>query len=141
MRFLVYLSLCLYLAAPLSAWAQEALKSPLSYSLREYGVILGIALLGGLVRWYLAIKKGETTVYNLSALIGELAVSAFVGLLTFWICESLNVNPLLTAAAVGMSGHMGAKGLVWMERAGKRFAETKLGVILDETGNAPLGKK
>lgn len=140
MRFLVYITLCLYLAAPLGAWAQETLKSPLSYSLREYGVVLGIAILGGAVRWYIAVKKGEIALWNLSSLIGEMMVSAFIGLVTFWICESFKLNPLLTPAVVGMCGHMGAKGLVWLESAGKRIAEKKLGIDFDdapaETGGA-----
>ena len=141
MRFFVYISLFLYLAAPVAAWAQDTMKNPLSYSLREYGVMLGIAIMGGMVRWYIAVKKGEVALWNLSSLIGEMMVSAFIGLLTFWICESLNLNPLLTPAVVGMSGHLGARGLVWLELAGKRFAEKRLGIEFDESASAPLGKK
>jgi len=44
------LVISLYLSGP--AMAQQVLpKSPLSYSLREYGLILAIAMLGGFVRW------------------------------------------------------------------------------------------
>lgn len=139
MRFIFTLVLCLHLLAPAAAWAQTTMKSPLSYSLYEYGAMLGIAMLGGLVRWYLAIRKGDSTTISLSALIGELCVSAFVGLITFWLCEAMNIQPLYTGAIVGVSGHMGARMLVMAERAGKRMAEKRLGISLEETGNAPLG--
>ncbi|APW37664.1 hypothetical protein RD110_11050 [Rhodoferax koreense] len=141
MRFLLTLILCAHLLTPIAVWAQSTMKSPLSYSLYEYGAMLGIAMLGGLVRWYLAIRKGDAMTYSLSALIGELCVSAFVGLITFWICEALTIQPLYTGAIVGVSGHLGARMLVMVERAGKRLAEKRLGISLEETGNAPLGER
>lgn len=127
----------LNLVFPVLAQANDTLKSPLSYSLREYGVILGIALLGGFARWYRGVRKGEVDAFNFSALIGELAVSAFAGLVTFWICESFSLSPLITAAAAGMAGHAGGSGITWLERAGKRYAEKRFGL----TGPAPLGDK
>jgi len=138
MRFLFSLILCLHLMAPIAAWAQASIKSPLSYSLQEYGIVLAISMMGGLVRWFLALRRGELV--SLTYLIGELATSAFVGLLTFWACEAMSINPLLTPCAVGMMGHLGAKGLVWAEMAGRRSLEKRLGLKLEDTGNAPLGK-
>jgi len=141
MKTILTLILCLHLLAPSLAHAQVAMKSPLSYSLYEYGAMLGIAMLGGLVRWYLAIRKGDMTTVSLSALIGELCVSAFVGLITFWLCEAMYIQPLYTGAIVGVAGHMGARMLVMAERAGKRIAEKRLGIDLSETDHAPLGPK
>jgi hypothetical protein len=128
------LFLALHLMLPIAVQAAEVLKSPLSYSLREYGVILCIALLGGFSRWYMAVRRGEANMLSFSALIGELAVSAFSGLLTFWICESFDVSPLITAAAAGLAGHAGGNGITYLERFGKRYAEKRFGV----TGPAPL---
>ncbi len=116
------------LLIPAIAYAQSELKSPLSYSLREYGVILGIALLGGLASWYSRVRKGETDMLNFSSLIGELAISAFAGLISFWICESLDLSPLITAAVAGMAGHAGGNGISWLERLGKNYAERRMGV-------------
>lgn len=113
---------------PALAHAQAQLKSPLSYSLREYGVILGIALLGGLASWYSRVRKGETDMLNFSSLIGELAISAFAGLISFWICESLDLSPLITAAVAGMAGHAGGNGISWLERLGKNYVERRAGV-------------
>ncbi|MES2942928.1 MAG: phage holin family protein [Pseudomonadota bacterium] len=113
---------------PLIAKAETILKNPLSYSLREYGVVLGIALLGGLASWYAKVQRGELQVLSIASLIGELAISAFVGLLAFWLCEYLNFAPLLTAAIVGMSGHAGAKAISRLEAFGLQLAEKKLGI-------------
>lgn len=108
------------------AMAQTPVKTPLSYSLAEYGVVLVAALMGGIANWYIKAKNGGEG-YSLAALIGELCVSAFAGVIAFWICEALGVAPLLTAAAVGMAGHAGARGLDWLERMAKKHAESKLG--------------
>ena len=108
--------LSLYMAAP--ALAQEVIppRSPLSYSLREYGLILAIAMLGGFVRWYNAVRKGESAAYDLRTLVGELFTSAFIGILTFWACEAMSVQPLVTAAFAGMAGHLVSKkaGEFWI---------------------------
>lgn len=138
MMHIVYaIAVSLYLAGP--ALAQEAHKSPLSYSLREYGLILAIAMLGGFVRWYNAVRRGETAAYDLRILVGELFTSAFLGILTFWACEAANAPPLVTAALAGMAGHAGVTGLMWAERVMKRFFEAKAGVSV--TDRAPLDKE
>ena len=137
MRLLFNIVLCLHLLAPFAVWAQTTVKSPLSYSLQEYGVVLAISMMGGLVRWFMALRQGR--LMSLGLLIGELTTSAFVGFLTFWGCEAMSVNPLLTPCAVGMMGHIGAKALAWAETAGRRMLERRLNVKLEETGNAPLG--
>ena len=56
-------------------------------------------------------------------LIGEIATSAFAGLITFWLCEAAQLDPLVTAALVGISGHMGSRALYQFER----WAQTRLG--------------
>ena len=139
MTNLVYaLIISLYLSGP--AMAQDVLpKSPLNYSLREYGLILAIAMMGGFVRWYNAVRRGESAAYDLRILMGELFTSAFIGILTFWACEAMGVQPLVTAALAGMAGHAGVTGLLWAERIMKRFFERKYGV--EPTDRAPLGDK
>lgn len=131
------LIITLYLASPVMA--QEVHKNPLSYSLREYGLILAIAMLGGFVRWYNAVRRGESAAYDLRILVGELFTSAFIGILTFWACEAFDVQPLVTAALAGMAGHAGVSGLLWAERVMKRFFERKYGV--SSTDRAPLDER
>lgn len=128
MRIFISLLICLHLVVPIAVWAQSAVKTPLSYTLQEYGIVLGTALLGGLASWWMKVRRGEILAWNLSSLIGELCVSAFAGLVAFWLCEYFALNPLLTSAIVGMSGHAGAKGLIWVESAGQKVLEKKLGI-------------
>ena len=134
MNHLCALIIALHLASPVMA--QEVHKNPLSYSLRDYGVILAIAMLGGFVHWYNAVRRGESAAYDLRTLVGELFTSAFMGILTFWACEAMNVQPLITAAMAGMAGHAGVSGLLWAERVLKRFFERRYGV--EHTDRAPL---
>lgn len=127
-RFILTLILCLHMMGPITAMAQSALKTPLSYSLKEYGLVLATALLGGLASWWMKVRSGEIPMWSPSALIGELSVSAFAGLIAFWLCEYMNFHPLLSAAVVGMAGHAGARGLTWLEIVGKRRIEKTLGI-------------
>lgn len=128
MRLLVGILISLHMLVPIAVWAQVVVKTPMSYSLHEYSIVLGTALLGGMASWWMKVRRGELLAWNLSALIGELCVSAFAGLLAFWLCEYFTLNPLLTSAIVGMSGHAGAKGLIWIESLGQRVIEKKLGI-------------
>ena len=139
MNHLYALIIALHMAGP--AFAQADLpRSPLSYSLREYGLILAIAMLGGFVRWYNAVRRGQSMVYDVRILVGKLFTSAFIGILVFWGCEAMSVQPLVTAALAGMAGHAGVSGLMWAERLLKRFFERKYG-ISSTTGPAPLDDK
>jgi hypothetical protein len=120
--FLATLALCLCLIGP--ALSQTAVKDPLSYPLKQYGFMLATALLGGLVSWYAKVRKGELAAWNLMHLVGELATSAFAGLLAFWICEAAGFQALLTAPLVGIAGHMGTRAIQTFEA----FAAKKWGV-------------
>jgi hypothetical protein len=51
--------------------------------------------------------------------------SAFAGLITFWLCEWAVVHPLLTAALVGISGHMGSRAIFKLERLAERIADKR----------------
>jgi hypothetical protein len=108
------------------AWAQAASsKDPLSYPVSQYGFMLAMSLLGGFVSWYAKVKRGEVIASNLMSLVGELSTSALAGLLAFYVCEWLEVAPVLTAALVGVSGHMGTRGIGLAEDALQRWIEKR----------------
>ena len=86
-------------------------KDPSTYGLITYLWVIGLAAWGGLVNFYRKVKSGETRAFNLIELIGEIATSAFAGLITFWLCEAAQFNPL-----VGISGHMGSQAIYQLER-------------------------
>ena len=72
MRIVIIIALCLHLIAPLAVWAQAAAKGPLDYSLKQYGLILGVATLGGLVSWYGKVSRGVLPPWSIHHLVGEL---------------------------------------------------------------------
>jgi hypothetical protein len=128
MKFLIQLVLCLHLIAPVAAWAQAAApKDPLGYPLKTYGFMLFIAVLGGVVSYYAKVRSGEIPAASVMHLIGEITTSAFAGLVTFWVCEYLNVPQILTAPLVGVSGHLGAKAISMMEEAAKKRFDQQTG--------------
>lgn len=131
-RTIIAIILCMHLLLPTAVWAQTVLKTPLSYTLRDYGMVLAIAILGGLAGWWRKVKRGEFAIYNIRSLIGELCLSAFSGLMAFYLCEWWGIPSLLMAAIVGMAGHAGGRGIDWLESFGQRWAEKRLGVEPEE---------
>ncbi len=128
MRTIISLLICLHMALPVAAWAQELTKqkNPLDYSLAQYGIMLAVALLGGFVGWFSKVRKGELHMFSFFHLVGELATSSLAGLVCFWVCEWANSPPLLTVALVAISGHMGARGIALFETwAADRFGGMK----------------
>jgi hypothetical protein len=119
--------LCMHLLLPATVWAQVRLKDPLDYSLKTYGLILGVALLGGFVSWYAKVRKGELPGWSVNHLVGELATSALAGLLCFWLCEWANFDRLLTAALTGIAGHAGTRAIGFFEEAMAKRAKRALG--------------
>ena len=84
-------------------------KDPLTYSLITYGWVALIAMWGGAASYIRRVRLGLTTRFSVFGFIGELVTSSFFGIMTFWLCEASEITPLLTAAFVGMSGHMGSR--------------------------------
>jgi peptidoglycan/LPS O-acetylase OafA/YrhL len=121
MRWLAAVVLAAVLSWPWLARAANE-KDPLDYPIGQYGLMLGVALLGGLVSWWAKVRKGEAKAWHISGLVGELCTSAFAGLLAFWLCEWAATPPLLTASLVGIAGHMGTRAIgAFEEFAQKRY--------------------
>ena len=62
MRMFITALVCLHLLAPIAVWSQAVVKTPLSYSLQEYGIVLGTALLGGLASCWRAARRCSSVV-------------------------------------------------------------------------------
>lgn len=128
MRILLSIVLCLHLLAPIAAHAQVAVRSPLHVPLAEYGLMLGVAILGGLVSWIRKVRAGELAPWSLSQLIGEMVIAAFAGLLTFWACDWAGLPTTVTACLTGISGMAGSKGLVLAEQAAEMWFKRRAGL-------------
>jgi hypothetical protein len=62
------------------------------------------------------LQIGVRSPFSLIEFFGELITAGFTGLITFWLCESTGISPLLTAVFVGISGHMGSRALYVIEK-------------------------
>lgn len=80
-----------------------------------WGWVLGLSAWGGAVSYFHHMTKHGLK-FSLFRLAMDISTSAFVGLLTYLLCHAANISEELTAAMVGISGHMGAKALVMLER-------------------------
>ena len=99
-------------------------KDPTTYSLITYAWITALSSWGGIVSWLRKREEGHTRPFNFVELIGEIMTSAFAGVITFWLSESAEINPLITAALVGISGHMGSRAIYLLEAwAEAKFAK------------------
>lgn len=90
-------------------------KDPTSYSFLTYGWVFGLAILGGVVSFMRKLQDGHARAFNIIEFVGEIVTSAFAGVLTFWLCEHSQLSPLVTAALVGVSGHMGSRAIFMAE--------------------------
>ena len=92
-------------------------KDPTTYSWLTYGWVLAVSSLGGLVTWVRKRRMGLIGRFSFTEFIGELVTSAFAGLVTFFLCEAGQVEPMLSAAMIAISGHMGSRAIFLFERA------------------------
>jgi hypothetical protein len=99
-------------------------KDPTNYSFVTYGWVMILSVWGGLVSFLRKQKAGKVRAFNITEFLGELMTSALAGLITFWLCEWSNTSPLLSAALIAISGHMGSRALFQFEA----WAESKFGV-------------
>lgn len=125
-NILIVAAFCLCLAWPALVRAAQD-KDPLAYPLKQWALVLGLALFGGLASWITKVRKGDVAAHNMQALVGELTIAAFVGVIAFFGCEYLNFDKVLTAAVVGIAGHMGARAITLMEEIAAKRLKDRMG--------------
>lgn len=82
--------------------------------------VLLLSVLGGAVSYVHRVRTGMTRRFNLPELVGDMFISGFVGVITFYLCEWAQFDKLLTAALVGIAGHMGSRALFLAEKVIER---------------------
>lgn len=85
-------------------------KNPFSDSLTTLLTATGLAMLGGLVKYV-----NHTDKFRFWVLVRDLLTAAFCGLLTFWMCEWMNITGPLSAILIATSGLMGTRLLRELE--------------------------
>ena len=90
-------------------------NSPENYSLITYLWVIGLSILGGTVRTLTHLKMGMTFRDLSRRWAIDIVVSAFIGVITFFLCEYAQLSQLLTASFIGISAHMGTRAIVIIE--------------------------
>lgn len=126
-QILLFVSLVLLLCG-LAYATEKTQQSPETIALITYFWVILIASLGGFVSFMRKVKSGHARAWNFAEFVGEIATSAFAGILTYWLCEWSGFQPLLTAAMVGISGHMGSRAVFLIEK----FVESKFPADIDK---------
>ncbi|MFW6021781.1 MAG: phage holin family protein [Guyparkeria sp.] len=98
------------------------------YPWLTYWWVLVLAGWGGIVSYLRKVRSGEVSRFSLTELIGELVTSGFAGLLTFLACRSAGIDELMTGVLVGISGHMGARGIFAAEKLAEKWAARRFGI-------------
>lgn len=89
-------------------------KDPLNYLPLTYLWVVGISIWAAVASYARKLKEGRAR-FSLAELIGEMFISGFVGVLTFWLCEAANIDQPFSAAIIGISAHMGSRSIMLME--------------------------
>lgn len=90
-------------------------NSPENYTWITYLWVVGLSILGGTVRTITNLKTGMSFDDVCKRWLVDIVVSAFIGIITFFLCEYAQLSQLLTASFVGISAHMGTRAIVIIE--------------------------
>jgi len=92
-----------------------------------YAWVVGLSIWGGIANFCHKMKTGHARPFNIAELIGELLISGFAGVLTFYICKATGIEGVTAAVFVGISGHMGSRAIFAFERwAMKRWGQVEI---------------
>lgn len=96
-------------------------KDPSTIPWLAYVWVIILSLLGGMVNFANRVQKRQTTWRDFAGLFAELITSVFVGVVTYYVCEWQGFAPLLTAALVGVTAHMGTRAIFQWEKFRNRI--------------------
>ena len=86
------------------------------YEWITYAWVILISFWGGVARYMERVSLMPDLKISITGLIGDVVISGFVGLVTFFICEAWKVDRMMSAALIGISAHMGSRGLFLFEK-------------------------
>lgn len=78
--------------------------------------VVALSSVGGFLSFRQKLLTGAARPFNFTELLGEIAGSAFVGVITFLLCRATGLNDFWSAALCGITGHMGTRAMMVFER-------------------------
>ena len=105
-------------------------KLPIDVGWMTYLFVIAVSCWGGLVQYLYKIQNKKGGRFSILALVSDLAISGFSGVIVFWICVWKEVDMILTSVAIGIAGHLGSRTLFLLERTleakyGKYFVDVE----------------
>lgn len=100
-------------------------KDPTSWAHTTWLLAIGMAVGGGFINWYSKVKRGHARLFNFAELVGEILVSAIVGVGTFMVLAAYEQPMGVCAGAAGVGGHMGTRLLFLLENKLEEITELK----------------
>jgi hypothetical protein len=93
-------------------------KTPLDYPMLQYFLVVLLSSIGGLVSILQEFvdQIGKCWKCAIARAIVNMVTSGFCGVLAFWLCESMDIKPLVTACVIGIAGNMGGRSLKVIEK-------------------------
>ncbi|GLP98690.1 hypothetical protein GCM10007891_05440 [Methylophaga thalassica] len=98
-------------------------KDPTAYPLITYSWVFLLSIMGGVVSYIRKRRMGKIARFSITELVGEIVTSAFAGLITFFLCEAAKIPPMLAAAMIAVSGHMGSRLIFMLEEGLQKWYE------------------
>lgn len=78
-------------------------------------IMISLALWGGTVNYISRLKRGAVQKFSFLELTAEWVISGFAGFLIWLLCQNFGVAEYMTAALVGIAGHMGGRTVFMLE--------------------------
>lgn len=104
-------------------------RDPTTYSLITYAWVFLLSIAGGFVAFIRRLNQAPKPIplhIVFARLAGELLISGFAGVITFYLCEYWSFDGLLTAVMVAISGHLGGSAIDRFTRVWDAFVEKSI---------------
>ena len=103
------------------------LRDPENWSLITWALVLGVGMMGGMVRWLNNVKNGNPRAFGFFGCFVEVFSSGFIGLMAFYLARSIGFNFELSLFFVGIAGHYGVRFLYRVQTIIEKQMEDRYG--------------
>lgn len=98
-------------------------KDPFGYPIITYLAVIGLACFGGIVKYL-----NTATEFKFGRFCIDVITSGFTGILTFYVCQFLNITGSLSAVLIATSGLLGNRCFktfedIWLNKVGGRYSQ------------------
>lgn len=100
-------------------------RDPENWSFITWALVIGVGMMGGLVRWLNNVKNANPRTFSIFEGFVEVFSSGFIGLLAFYLAESVGFNFEFSLFFAGTAGHYGVRFLYKAQAIIKKKIENK----------------